>query len=113
MVKVLEELFRYFVIGRVLFTLFLGTSILCIEEGLVILVDETEFPVVVESREISGGWLPLQFHPVGVVLEPFTVLLGLLFCDVLLRVAKPLLVFGSFQFLVRDRLRLEHHLFPA
>ena len=69
--------------------------------------------MVVESREISGHRLPLQLHPVSVVLEPFTVLLGLLFLDELLSVAEPLLMFGSFQFLVRNRLRLEHYLLPA
>ena len=113
MLKVRHELFRHFVLGRVLCNFFLTTSILRIEEGPVVLVDEAEFPMVVESREISGDRLPVQFHPVGIVLEPFTVLLGLLFLDELLSVAKPLLMFGSFQFLVRDRLRLEHHLFPA
>ena len=113
LVQVRGELFRHFVVGGVLCNFFLASSILRIEEGLVILVDETEFPVVVESREISGDRLPLQFHPVGIVLEPFTVLLRLLFLDELLRVAEPLLMFGSFQFLVRIRLRLEHHLFPA
>ena len=50
LVQVRGELFRHFIVGRVLCDFFLAGCILRIEEGLVILVDKTEFPVVVESR---------------------------------------------------------------